>query len=140
VRRRRARGRAITARLADERFRTFAQLVERAVAKAIELGLEIGQGDGKCMCPNGAVALLAWTEIRKQQSDGFDDRYPVCDDSAVAYHELLGGARTCEWMDEAREFEVGFDGSDPVEECVSRRSRYYKLGVQYRQADGILDA
>jgi hypothetical protein len=57
---------------------------------------------------------------------------PTCDDSAQAYARHLGGEPR-DWMDQARHFEVGFDGNDPKEESVPRRDPYYRLGCVYRE-------
>lgn len=117
----------------DYNFARFSELIVKAVARAARRGYVVAQEhDNTCLCPNGAVVLLAWPRLRLSRHDKFEHQYPTCDDAAEAYRALLGGEPR-DWMDQARALEVGFDGSNPIKECVSRRDPYYLLGVKYRR-------
>lgn len=139
----------------DDPYDRFRVLVSKAVKKAESCGYFIVDGNtandrgltqharslSRCLCPNGAVVLLALPRLRSSRARGhywrgkFDQHYPTCDDASEAYRALLGGSsRDGSWIDEARAFEVGFDGDDPRVECITnpKRNPYYQLGVRYR--------
>jgi hypothetical protein len=110
----------------DPKFRRFAALVADATMHAVSEGSPIDPGEHtpECCCPLGAVCMLV---------TGWQPRFPTCDDSSAAVAVQLGG-KSRDWIDQCRHFEVGFDGDDPKEECVSKRDPYWKLGVAYREA------
>jgi hypothetical protein len=114
----------------DEKFRRFAALVADAAMAAKRRGIEIDPGEhGNCCCPLGAVCLMvndiSWMLVGAPL-------FPTCDTSSDSVAEKLG---KCDegWIDECRAFEVGFDGDNPREECVSKRDPYYLLGCAYRE-------